>query len=204
MGYFKKLYQNSENIGQFAKGYFERLKNLIDQIDTNSINKLEMEFEDARKNGNTIFVIGNGGSAATASSMVNDIGFDIIKRTAIKSPFKILSLTDNNSIITAVGNDIGFENLFISQLKLFYRDGDKLLVISASGNSKNIILAADWVKKRGGKIIGFLGFDGGKLLNISDLSIHIKTEEGEFGPVEDLHLTINHILAHWFTEKLKF
>ena len=80
---------------------------------------------------------------------------------------------------------------------------DKLLAISASGNSKNILLAADWVKERGGKIIGFLGFDGGKLLKIADLAIHIKTQEGEFGPVEDMHLIINHVLAHWFTEKLK-
>mgnify|MGYP006112443377 FL=1 len=200
---FQKLYHNSVNIGEFASGYFKRLKNILDNININSINKLEEEFEDSRKNGNTIFVIGNGGSATTASSMANDIGFDIIKRTSIKDPFRILSLTDNNSIITAVGNDIGYENLFISQLKLHYRDGDKLLVISASGNSKNILLAADWVKERGGKIIGFLGFDGGKLLKIADLAIHIKTEEGEFGPVEDMHLIINHVLAHWFTEKLK-
>ena len=200
---FEKLYNNSVNIGEFASGYFKRLKNILDNININSINKLEEEFEDSRKNGNTIFVIGNGGSATTASSMANDIGFDIIKRTSIKYPFRILSLTDNNSIITAVGNDIGYENLFISQLKLHYKDGDKLLAISASGNSKNVLLAADWVKERGGKIIGFLGFDGGKLLKIADLAIHIKTEEGEFGPVEDMHLIINHVLAHWFTEKLK-
>ena len=200
---FQKLFHKSNNIGEFAKGYFNRLKNILDSININSINKLEEEFEDARKNGNTIFVIGNGGSATTASSMANDIGFDIIKRTSIKHPFRILSLTDNNSVITAIGNDIGSKNLFISQLKIHYRDGDKLLAISASGNSKNILLAADWVKERGGKIIGLLGFDGGELLKIADTVIHIKTEEGEFGPVEDLHLIINHVLAHWFTEKLK-
>ena len=200
---FEKLYHKSDNIGEFASGYFNRLKNILDSININSINKLEEEFEDARKNGNTIFVIGNGGSATTASSMANDIGFDIIKRTSIKYPFRILSLTDNNSIITAVGNDIGYDNLFVSQLKLHYKDGDKLLAISASGNSENIISAANWVKQRGGKIIGFLGFDGGKLLKISDLPIHVKTEKGEFGPVEDMHLIINHVLAHWFTEKLK-
>lgn len=200
---FESLYNKSSNIEEFTLGYINRLKSILDLLDLKSIKLLENEFELSRKNGNTIFVIGNGGSASTASCMVNDLGFDILKRTQIKKPFRVLSLTDNNSVLTAIGNDIGYENIFISQLKLQYRDGDKLLVISASGNSKNIIKAANWVKKKGGKIIGFLGSSGGELLKISDIAIHAKTENDEFGPVEDTHLIINHVLAHWFTEKLK-
>ncbi|PKM99057.1 MAG: sugar isomerase, partial [Elusimicrobia bacterium HGW-Elusimicrobia-2] len=81
--------------------------------------------------------------------------------------------------------------------------GDKLLAISASGNSPNIVAAAEWVKQQGGKVIGFLGFSGGKLKEISDIILHVKSEPGEYGPVEDAHLVLNHILAHWFQCKLK-
>ena len=87
--------------------------------------------------------------------------------------------------------------------KIHYRKGDALIVISASGNSPNVLNAAEWVKDNGGKVIGFLGFSGGKLLNVCDIKIHVRAELGEYGPVEDAHLIINHILAHWFQEKLK-
>lgn len=200
---FEKLYQSSTNIEAFAQGYFNHLKSVLDKFDLRALTQLEAEFEDARKNGNTIFVAGNGGSATTASTMANDLGFDILKRTVIKNPFRVLALTENNALLTAIANDVGYDNAFISQLKIHYRKGDKLLAISASGNSENLVRAANWVKEQGGKIIGFVGFEGGKLKDISDVVIHAKTEAGEFGPVEDLHLIINHVLAHWFTEKLK-
>lgn len=200
---FEKLYQNSHNIGEFAQGYFSHLKSVLDKLDLQALTQLEAEFEDARKNGNTIFVVGNGGSATTASSMANDIGFDIIKKTGVKNPFRLLALTDNNAVLTAIANDVGYDNVFISQLKIHYRTGDKLLAISASGNSENVVRAANWVKEQGGKIIGFVGFEGGKLKEISDIVIHAKTDAGEYGPVEDVHLIINHVLAHWFQEKLK-
>ena len=135
--------------------------------------------------------------------MANDIGFDIIKKTGTDKPFKVLALTDNTSVITAIANDVGYENAFINQLKIHYRKGDKLLVISASGNSENVVKAAKWVKTNGGRVIGFLGFDGGKLKDLSDVVIHVKTEPGEYGPVEDTHLILNHVLAHWFQNKLK-
>lgn len=200
---FEKLYQSCSNIEAFAQGYFNHLKSVLDKLDLNALTQLEAEFEDARINGNTIFVAGNGGSATTASTMANDLGFDILKRTVIKNPFRVLALTENNALLTAIANDVGYDNAFISQLKIHYRKGDKLLAISASGNSENLVRAANWVKEQGGKIIGFVGFEGGKLKDISDVVIHAKTEAGEFGPVEDLHLIINHILAHWFTEKHK-
>ena len=134
--------------------------------------------------------------------MSNDIGFDIIKKTNTERPFKLFSLTDNNSVLTAISNDVGYENIFINQLKIHYQKGDYLLLISASGNSPNILKAANWVKHREGKLIGFTGFDGGELLKICDCKIHVKTNSGEYGPVEDAHLIINHVLAHWFQEKL--
>ena len=203
MNNIEKNFDKSNNISEFAIGYFKYLKQVLDSIEPSSIQKLSDEFEDAREKGNTIFVAGNGGSAATATTMANDIGFDIIKKTGTDKPFKVLSISDNISVITAIANDVGYEDAFINQLKIHYQKGDKLLVISASGKSENVVKAAKWVRTNGGKVIGFLGFDGGKLKDLSDVVIHVKTEPGEYGPVEDTHLILNHVLAHWFQNKLK-
>jgi len=203
MNKFEELYKNTDSIGEFARGYFEYLFSVLNTLDLKSIEQLANEFEEARENGNTIFIAGNGGSATTASSMANDIGFDVIKKTGTNKPFKVLALTDNNSVITAIANDVGYDNVFINQLKIHYRVGDKLLVISASGNSENVVRAANWVKEQEGKVIAFLGFSGGKLKGIADVIVHVKTGTGEYGPVEDVHLILNHVLAHWFQHKIK-
>ncbi len=203
MNNIDKLCNNSQSAGAFARGYFSYLKLVLDSITPESIDKLVAEFESARSAGNTIFVAGNGGSATTATSMANDIGFDVIKKTGTDKPFRVLALTDNTSVITAIANDVGYENVFLNQLKIHYRQGDKLLAISASGNSSNVVTAVEWVKEQGGCVISFVGFAGGKLKEISDVVVHVQSESGEYGPVEDAHLVLNHILAHWFQIKLK-
>lgn len=203
MNNLEKSYSEVSTIGEFSKKYFSYLKEVLESIDEHEINKLGDLLKSARAEGNTIFVAGNGGSASTATTMANDIGFDILKKTKTDKPFRVFSLVDNNSVVTAISNDVGYEKIFINQLKIHYRPGDCIIVISASGNSPNVVKAAQWVKSQGGKIIGFLGFTGGKLKNICDVKIHVKTESGEYGPVEDAHLIINHILAHWFQNELK-
>jgi D-sedoheptulose 7-phosphate isomerase len=203
MSDINKLAKSSKSISEFADKYILHLKNIFQSIDKSQLEKLVNEFENARKNGNTIFLIGNGGSATTATSMANDLGFDIIKKTKTNTPLRCMALTDSNSVITAISNDLDYSEVFINQLKIHFRKGDKLVAISASGNSENLINAVKWVKKNKGKIISFLGFDGGKLLKLSDISIHIKSSKGDYGPVEDSHLIINHILAHWFQTHIK-
>jgi len=203
MNNIDKLCNNSKKASVFAQGYFAYLKQALDSITPDSIDALVAEFEDARSAGSTIFIAGNGGSATTATSMANDIGFDIIKKCGTDKPFRVLALTDNTSVMTAIANDVGYENVFLNQLKIHYRQGDRLLAISASGNSPNVVTAAEWVKKQGGRVISFIGFTGGKLKEISDVVVHVKSEAGEYGPVEDAHLVLNHILAHWFQVKLR-
>jgi D-sedoheptulose 7-phosphate isomerase len=203
MNNIDRLCNNSQSAGAFAHGYFNYLKQALDSITPASIDKLVKEFENARETGNTIFVAGNGGSATTATSMANDIGFDVIKKADTDKPFRVLALTDNTSVITAIANDVGYENIFLNQLKIHYRQGDKLLVISASGNSPNVVVAAEWVRQQGGRVISFVGFTGGKLKEISDVVVHVRSETGEYGPVEDAHLILNHILAHWFQCRLR-
>ena len=203
MNNLEKAYKRVNSIGQFSREYFLYLSKVLESIDEDEINKLGDLFESAREGGNTIFVAGNGGSSTTATTMANDIGFDILKKTGIDKAFRVLSLSDNNAVITAIANDVGYENIFINQLKIHYRSGDSIILISASGSSPNILKAAEWVKDKGGAIIGFLGFTGGKLIDLCDVKIHVQSEPGEYGPVEDAHLIMNHILAHWFQNKLK-
>ena len=203
MDNIQKAFEASKSPSDFAKKYFKYHSVVLESISLQSIDKLVKIFEESRNKGNTIFVIGNGGSSATASTMANDIGFDILKKTGISKAFKIHSLTDNSTVLTAIANDVGYENIFINQLKIHYKSGDKLIVITASGNSENLIRASEWVKSKKGKVVGFLGFDGGKMKSSCDHIIQINTKKNEYGIVEDCHLIINHILAHWFQNKLK-
>ena len=128
---------------------------------------------------------------------------DLISKKTKKKPFKTISLTDNNAINSAISNDIGFENLFISQIQTQYNKGDMLLVLSVSGNSENLIKASQWFKKNKGYVFGILGFDGGKIKKICNDYLVVESKQGEYGPVEDLQLIINHILAHWYQVILK-
>ena len=201
MSVINKLSVKHKNVANFAESYFQNLIDTFKKLDKESIIKLEREFLEIRKKNATLYVFGNGGGAATAMTMANDLGFDILKKT-YKKTFKIISLNDNSSVITAIANDTGYDNIFLNQLKIHFKRNDKILIFSASGNSKNLVDAANWVKKKGGKVISILGFDGGKLKKISNLSLHIKSEKGDYGPVEDIQLIINHILAHWFQKNL--
>lgn len=183
----------------FSKGYIEYLITLLNKLDHQKIGLCIEHLENARQNDNTIFVIGNGGSASTASHIGNDFGLVVLKKSnkGSNKSYRALALTDNLSVISAVGNDSAFENVFLDQLKVHFRPGDKLIAISASGNSPNLVVACEWFKKQGGTVIGWLGFDGGKLKDIADLPIVVESPKGEYAPVEDLHLVINHIIVTW-------
>ncbi len=203
MNNIDEIYRNINDLKGFTEGYLNYLARLFAQFDASCMNALGEEFEDARARGSALFVIGNGGSASTATSMGNDLGFDILKKTGTDAPFRILPLTDNVSALTAIANDVGYEDVFLHQLRVHYRPGDRLLLISASGNSPNILKAARWVRSQGGRIIGFVGFGGGEAKALCDVVVHVDTLPGEYGPVEDFHLIINHILSHWFQNKLR-
>ncbi len=203
MNNLERLFKASENVEAYAKGYLKYLYELTCQLDVKSIAALVEELEIAYKQENTVFVIGNGGSAATASHMANDLGVDILKKSKCPQAFRAMSLTDNVPVMSAIANDDGYDNLFVNQLKIHYRHGDKLVAISASGNSPNVVEAVEWVKGRGGKTIALVGFDGGKLKEISDITIQVKTPKGEYGPVEDIHLILDHLVATWLQYRMQ-
>ena len=180
----------------FSKSYLSYIIDLIKQLDCREIEKFIHLIEASQKNQETIFIIGNGGSAATASHMANDLG--MVSKKSGQFPIRALALTDCVPLMTAISNDRSYGELFVEQLKIHYRPGDKLIVISASGNSQNILNAAKWVHSNGGTVIGLIGFDGGKLKELCDVSLHVKTPVGEFGPVEDIHMILDHLITTWF------
>lgn len=197
MKVLEQIFRETKSPDAFVRGYFNYLSELLNRFDVEMIVAFINELENANRRDATIFIAGNGGSAATASHMATDIGVDVMKKEKPDRPFRALALTDNTSVMTAIANDEGYENLFVNQLRIHYRSGDMLVAISASGNSPNVIEATQWVKAREGRIVTITGFDGGKLKEMADVAIHVDTPKGEFGPVEDLHMIVDHVVANW-------
>ena len=200
MNNLDKLYQEKGlDAFDFSKGYASYLITLLEKLDHSKIAECIKHLEEARQGDNTIFIIGNGGSASTASHIGNDFGLAVLKKTnkSVNKSYRALALTDNISVISAIGNDSSYDNIFLDQLKVHFRKGDKLIAISASGNSPNLITATDWFRGQGGTVMGWLGFDGGRLKELVDIPVVVESPKGEYAPVEDIHLVINHIIVTW-------
>jgi D-sedoheptulose 7-phosphate isomerase len=179
---------------QFAASYFQYLNKILSDINLNEIKVFIDILLSARDAGATIFMIGNGGSAATASHYANDIA---IGTNSYSKPFRVISLVYNQAIITAIGNDYGYEEVFVRQLRVLAKPGDVLVGISASGNSVNLIRAFDYAKLTGIKTVGITAFNGGQLKSISEYGIHVPTEQKEYGPAEDAHMILDHLIGSY-------
>jgi len=131
--------------------------------------------------------------------MVNDLGAGLRRRKIIN--FNVLSLGENSPTVTAIANDIGYENIFFMQMEGQINNNDVIVAISCSGNSANIIKAVDYAKTVGCKIVGVSGFDGGYLKKVSDINFHIETKKGEYGIVEDSHLILDHIIYSYYMQR---
>jgi D-sedoheptulose 7-phosphate isomerase len=188
-----------KDMDAFLRSYKTQLIDRIKDIDVNVISNVALELIRVSKNKNRIFIIGNGGSAATASHIVNDFGAGLKRRGVLC--LDIVSLSDNIATVTALSNDVGYDEIYINQLKGIIRKGDVLMAISCSGNSENIIKAVEYSKNNNATIIGLTGFNGGKLKKISDINFHVQTEYGEYGVVEDVHMIFDHILYTYFIKK---
>jgi len=157
----------------------------------NKIEKITKAIIQAKNNGRNIFLCGNGGSASTASHMFCDLN-----KTATmpnKKRLRAISLVDNLAMISAIGNDLSYSEIFVEQLKNYIRPKDVLVAISGSGNSLNVIKAVKFAKKNDVMVIGFTGFNGGKLKSLCDECIIIPSDS--MYRIEDMHLMLNHILV---------
>ena len=198
MNQIDKFY--TEDIEQFAKSYFDYLKEIIDKIDVSEINEFVEVILAARENASTIFFMGNGGSAATASHFANDLAFG---SNEYKKPFRVMSITDNVPILTALGNDFGYNEIFVRQLKVYGKEGDLLVGISASGNSQNLISAFEYALSTGIRTIALTAFDGGKMKQIADQGVHVPTKMKEYGPAEDVHMILDHLISNYLMRLIK-
>ena len=200
MKHLKDLYAQCNGKPDYFQSYFSYLNELLTAIDSDSITGVIDCFLTARDNNRTIFFAGNGGSASTASHFAQDLGE--VGRKTNKPGFRTLSLTDNISLLSAIGNDYGFEKIFSIQLSELLSPGDVLVAISASGNSPNVVKAVEFAKEAGGKTVGLVGFDGGKMREICDHVIHVKTDIGAYGPAEDAHMIMDHLITSYLILKL--
>jgi len=191
---------NIDNTIGFIKNYFEYLSQVLEKIDKKEIEQFIEILIKARIDKSTIFFIGNGGSAATASHFANDIS---IGTRTLSKPFRAISLCDNAAVVTAIANDDGYEEVFVQQLRVLYKKNDILVAISASGNSMNLIKAIEFAKENEIKTVGITAFDGGKLKQVADYNIHVPTEKGEYGPAEDVHMILDHLIGAYLTRMVK-
>ena len=194
MNKIDQIYSESLSINDYSKSYIDYLSSVLNNISLTDIEKFVEVLLEARERESSIFFIGNGGSAATASHFANDIA---IGTRTYEKPFRAISLCDNQAVITAIANDDGYEKIFSQQLQVLLKKQDVVVAISASGNSPNLLDAIDTAKKMNTITVGISAFDGGKMKEMVDISVHVPTEKGEYGPAEDSHMVLDHLISNY-------
>lgn len=175
--------------------YIDRLQEELSRIDQAAMQRWSDLTYDAWEQERFVYVFGNGGSATTATHFSEDLGKSSLRESDLqdesKKRLKIMSLTDNVGWMLAVGNDVGYEDIFVQQLMNYGQAGDLVLAISGSGNSPNIVKAVDWANRHGLTTFGLSGFNGGKLKQMQTDGLHVALDD--MGMVESVHLC----LFHW-------
>lgn len=174
-----------------VRHYFQSVQSLLEQVPFDAVEEVIEALVTANRAGKTVFICGNGGSAATASHF----GCDLAKRPTVAGQprYRVISLTDNTPLMTALSNDIGYEAVFAEQLIPLVREGDVVIGISGSGNSPNVLNAMQVARKVSAVTIGFCGYDGGKLKSMVDIPVHIPSFN--MAMVEDVHLMLEHAIC---------
>lgn len=181
----------------FARDYLRNLQSILDSLDPERIDRVCTLLEEARAEGRQIFVCGNGGSSATASHFVSDMG----KGGSLGKPkrFRVFSLSDNTPWFSSLANDLGYQTVFVEQLKNFAQPGDILIALSGSGNSENVLEAVRYGNEAGLTTVGLCGFAGGKLAPLCQYSLVV--DSTHMGRIEDGHFIVLHAIAYYFMEQ---
>lgn len=178
--------------------YLSDLHTCLDELPPQDIEAIAGIIFNAYKKGKRIFLMGNGGSAATSSHFARDLR--IGTACPDKPRLQAISITDNTPMVTAIANDTDYSNIFREQLIGQLKKGDVVIAISASGNSPNVIKAVEYARSEGAVTIGLTGFSGGKLSKLADKSITLSSRD--YGPVEDIHLCLAHMISYLVREKI--
>ena len=178
------------------QNYVERLNKTVEKIPYHKIADIIKVLAKANKENKQIFVFGNGGSAGTSSHFITDLGKSASDK--LSKRFRCMSLNDNTSWITALGNDYSYEDIFLRQLQNYAQPGDVVMTMSVSGNSPNLVKAFEWARANGLETIAMVG---GKKCKLADIAGHLIVIDSEhYGTVEDTHLIISHIICYAFIE----
>lgn len=184
---------NYDKISLYADAYFERIRLAGASVDRTQLQSAAMLLTELYARGGTLFVCGNGGSAAISGTFVAD-HVKLVRSDTELAP-RVYSLVDNISSVTAISNDISYEDVFSYQLSAYAKAGDILLTVSSSGNSANIVKAAQWAKDNELPCIAFTGFDGGSSAKLATVNLHVAADN--YGVIEDTHQSLMHILAQY-------
>ncbi len=185
------------SVREFAKWYRDQELRQWQALDLDTIDKIAKALEKAEKTGKQVFVMGNGGSAATASHIATDWSKTAERQG--KPLLRCMSLNDNVPFMTAISNDLGYDAVFVRQLENLLNRNDVVVIISGSGNSPNVIKAAEFAQKKDATVIGMTGFSGGKLRKMADICLHIESDQ--YGVIEDLHMAVGSILAFYLKQR---
>jgi len=181
--------------------YLDNFSALLKKVDFTEVEALVNLLTEAYKNDRFVFIIGNGGSGANASHLCQDLGKGTLHDFDKQKRLRVMSLTDNTPYILAYGNDLGYDRIFVEQLKNFAEPAAVLLAISGSGNSPNVLKAVEWANANGLTTTGITGYDGGKLKKMCHYSLHVPSFN--MGVVEAVHVVIFHYLLDTLYERFK-
>ena len=173
----------------FAERYLAELKSVLDATPAEDVARFLDVLTRAHRESSQVFIVGNGGSAATASHMANDLVWGLARKGA--RPMHAIALTDNVALMTAIANDDGYGAMFVHQLEALGRRGDVLIAISGSGRSENVVRAIERARAMGMVTIGILGMDGGPARALVDVAVVVPSND--YGPIEDVHMALDHL-----------
>lgn len=193
----KQLYQDTGSSADYVSQVSDLMVTLMQNLDSASVASAIEAVDTAAKNGKAIYVIGNGGSAAVASHFVNDMGVNSFVEG--ERSYRVYCLADNFASVTAVANDVSFEDIFKRQLQCDLLPGDVVIAMSVSGNSENITRAVEFANANGGVTIGMCGFEGGRLRELANHVIHFPASLDEYGPVEDGFSIVCHMISSYLS-----
>jgi len=181
-----------------AAAYLEELRAALEAIPLGTLEAIAGLLREARAQDRQIFLLGNGGSASTASHFACDLGKGTAPRTGRR--FRVIALTDNIPLLTAWANDTEYANVFVEQLRNLVNSGDVVLALTGSGNSENVLRALSLARERGARTVALTGFDGGKVKAIAEVCLVVPT--GRIEQAEDAHLILQHILCTYLREAI--
>ena len=184
---------------EFAQTYLHDTIPLFNEYLGEGFRAVMIALTEAYHRSSTVYICGNGGSWGTSNHMVNDFAKGSVVEG--KKRLRVMGLGDNTSLLTAYANDCGFETIFVEPLKTYWKRGDVLITISASGNSANVVKAAEFARANGGHVVALVGFSGGRLKEIAHHAIHFKSHN--YGSVEDAQMMFSHLASQYMHQYIK-